>query len=136
MYKRLPVVLLIILCSACTKTKQSACGTQACTDLFASVGVIYKDKDNNPVSVSNFSATDLRTNRALTSTPNPSANLYFAYRVIADDSDLKDLTTDGDNVRVTATSPTGQALSTMFKISGGCNCHVAKVSGPDTIKFN
>src|SRR5882724_664680 len=105
MYKKLPVVLLIILCSACTKNTQSACGTQTCTDVFAAVGVIYKDKDDNGVSVSNFTVTDLRTNKTLTNMTlnNPSANFYFAYRVVADDSNLKDLTTVGDNIRVTAT---------------------------------
>jgi hypothetical protein len=137
MYKRLPIVLLIILCSACTKTRQTACGTQTCTDLYAYIGVMFKDKNNNAVSVANFTVTDLRTNMVLTNNISASADFVPGFRVIVDDSDLKDLTTDGDNVRVTASNPaTSQTINTLFKISGGCNCHVAKLSVPDTIKFN
>jgi len=136
MYKRLPIVLLIIFCSACAKTKQTACGTQACTDLFASVGVLYKDKNNNGVALTNFTVTDLRTNKRLTNVISASANFVPGYWIIADDSNLKDLTTDGDNIQVTAIGPSGQTLSTMFKVSGGCNCHVAKISGPDVVTVN
>jgi hypothetical protein len=48
-----------------------------------------------------------------------------------------DYSTDGDIIKVSATDPaTNQTKSVNMKISGGCNCHVAKISGPDTVKFD
>ncbi|MEO6850064.1 MAG: hypothetical protein ABI203_07480 [Mucilaginibacter sp.] len=67
----------------------------------------------------------------------PSIDLVYGARIVVDDSNRKDLSTDGDNVKVSGTNPvTGQVAMGIFKISGGCNCHVGKLSGPDTIKFN
>lgn len=129
--------MLIVICSACKKSQQkAACGTQPCTDLFGTVGVVFKDKNNNPVSVTHYSVLDLRTNTILTNEISAIANTVAGYMVVVDDNDLKDLTTDGDNVQVTATNPaTGEVKITLFKIAGGCNCHVSKVSGPNTIVF-
>jgi hypothetical protein len=138
MYKKLPIVLVIILCSACTKNQQkAACGTQVCTDIFASIGISFKDKNNNPVNVINFKVLDLRTNKILTNVISTTANFVPGYMIVADDSDLPDLTTAGDNVEVSATNPaTGETKTVLFKIAGGCNCHVSKVSGPDIITFD
>ncbi len=138
MYKKLPIVLFIILCSACTKNQQkSACGTQVCTAIFASIGVSFKDKNNNPVSVTNFKVLDLRTNKVLTNVISTTANFVPGYWIVVDDSDLPDLTTAGDDVEVFATNPaTGETKTVLFKIAGGCNCHVSKVSGPDIITFD
>ena len=138
MKKKLAIaVASLVLFSACRKNTQTACGTQVCTDVFASVGVRFIDKNNSPVQVTGYAVLDLRTNKILYNVISASADLVPGYMIVADDSDLKDLTTDGDNIRVTATNPTtGQTLHTIFKISGGCNCHVGKVSGPDTIQFN
>lgn len=138
MYKKLPIVLFIILCSACTKNQQkSACGTQVCTAIFASIGVSFKDKNNNPVNVTNFKVLDLRTNKVLTNVISTTANFVPGYWIVADDSDLPDLTTAGDDIEVFATNPaTGETKTVLFKIAGGCNCHVSKVSGPDVITFD
>jgi hypothetical protein len=87
--------------------------------------------------VTNFEEIDLRTNKVMTHTYPPGIDFVPGYKIIADDSDLKDLTTEGDSIKVTATNPaTGQIKVTLYKIAGGCNCHVSKVSGPDQIKFD
>lgn len=138
MYRRLSIFMLIVLCAACKKGQQtSACGTQACTALFTSIGVTFKDKNNNAVNVINYKVIDLRTNKEITITPPPNIDVEPGYKVIIDDSSLKDLSSDGDSIQVTATNPaTNEAKATLFKISGGlCNCHVSKLSGPDTIVF-
>jgi hypothetical protein len=138
MYKKLPVLLLIVICSSCTKTQQkNACGTQVCTDIFTSVGVQFTDKNNNRITIENFNALDLRTNKAFVHVPNPAANTVAGYEVVVDDSNLKDLSTEGDNIQVSAKDPfTGQTKTAVLKIAGGCNCHVSKVSGPDIIAFD
>lgn len=130
------IVAVLCLC-ACKKNTQTACGTQVCTDLFATVGVHFVDKNNTPVTVTNYKVIDLRTNKIITHAI-PEGNNYGAgYMEIADDNDLKALSTEGDNIQVSATNPaTGQVITTIFKISGGCNCHVTKISGPDAIQFS
>ncbi len=138
MKRNLWIFVVAALClSACKKNTQMACGTQVCTDLFASVGVHFVDKNNNPVSVSNFTVVDLRTNKPIMHTIPEGLGYNGGYMEILDDNDIKDLSTEGDNIRVSATNPaTGQVITTIFKISGGCNRHVTKISGPDTIQFS
>jgi len=139
MYKISTLFLLLLICFSCNKNSQkSACGAQACTDLFGSVGVMFKDKDNNPVSVTKYSVVDLRTNDTLKKVLSPTANLIAGYEIVVDDSNLKDLSTGGDNLKVSGTNPaTNQVATGIIKVSGGaCNCHVGWVSGPQTITFN
>lgn len=137
MKRSLWIFVAVALClAACKKNTQTACGTQVCTDLFASIGVHFVDKNNNPIVVSNFTVLDLRTHQFITHMT-PEGIHYPGYVEILDDNDIKDLSTEGDNLQVSATNPaTGQVITTIFKISGGCNCHVTKISGPDTIQFN
>ena len=129
--------LPLIALSACTKNAQTACGTQVCTKNFASIIVQFVDKDKQPVQAGNFAILDLRTNKRLYSTLSATANMLPGAMIVADDGNLMELSTDGDDIRVTATNPnTNETLNTNFKIAGGCGCHVSKISGPDTIKFN
>ena len=138
------VTLIIILTAAtlllsCSKSQQtnSACGTQVCTDVFAKVGVSFTDKNNQPVIVSSFEAIDLRTNKPLVHVASPNVDYLAGYEIVADDSNLKDLSTDGDNVKVSATNPaTGEVKTVTLKIAGGCNCHVTKLAGPDKVPFD
>ncbi|HVW15424.1 MAG TPA: hypothetical protein VHB54_16450 [Mucilaginibacter sp.] len=137
MYRKSAVFIGMILLSACKKNLQSnACGTQVCTALFATVIIHFTDNQGNPIAVSNFEVFDLSTNKAM----QPGVANYDLVEgtyVIANDNELKSLSTDGDNIRVTATNPaTGETKMAIFKIAGGCNCHVTKISGPATIQFN
>lgn len=139
MNKNFPILLLLVLlCSACTKTQQRyACGAQVCTALFATVVVHFTDKDNNNVLVTNFKVINLRTNKVIVHVIPPNVNYVMYYQTIVDDNDIKDLSAEGDNIQVSATNPaTGQIKTVIFKIAGGCRCHVTKISGPDTINFD
>jgi hypothetical protein len=137
MLKKLFILLLIVACSACKKNQQkTACGTQICSDYFASVGISFKDKNNNAVNVTNYSVVDLRTNKTLTNVLSTTGNTIVGFMIVVDDSNLKDLSTDGDNVKVSGTNPaTNEIQTATLKIAGGCNCHVSKISGPDVITF-
>ena len=137
MLKRLPVILTIILCSACTKNTKTACGTQVCTALFASVGIHFIDKDGSPVAVTDFTVINLRTNKTIIHAIPEGLNNNAGYKEVVDDNDIKSLSTDGDNLQVSATNPNGnQTKTVVLKIAGGCNCHVTKVSGPDSLQFD
>lgn len=138
-YRILSILMLIVLCTSCKKNQQtSACGLQACTDIFAYVTVGFVDKNNAPVTLSNFTEVNLRTNKTMTHTYPPAVDFAAGYAIIADDSDLKNLSSGGDTLKVTATnSATGQTKTVLFKVSGGtCNCHVTKVAGPDKVVFD
>ena len=136
MNRYLLIVFAVLTLSGCKKTQQTACGTQVCTDLFASVGVHYFDQNNYPVVVKDFKVMDLRT-RQVISHVTPANSVPSNYMEVVDDNDKEDLSTEGDNVQVSATDPTtNQNKAVVLKIAGGCNCHVTKLSGPDTIRFN
>jgi hypothetical protein len=139
MLKKLLVVLLIACSFGCHKNQQqSACGTgQVCTALFASIGIRFTDKDGNPIAVKNYSAINQRTHLAMVNS-NPPINPYgIGYYVVADDSARSQLSTEGDDVLVSATDPaTNQTKTTTFKLSGGCNCHVDKLSGVEKVAFD
>lgn len=139
MFRKFSILMLIVLCVACKKGTQTAgCGMQACSDHFVYVTVGFFDKNNAPANLTNFTEVNLRTNKAMTHTYPPAIDFAAGYVIIADDSDLRDLSSSGDTIKVTATnSASGQTIGTLFKISGGtCNCHVTKVAGPDKVIFD
>ena len=138
MYKKLIILFAAaVSLASCNKTKQKTpCGAQVCTDLFASVGVHYADNTGNPIAVTNFTVFNVSSNKKL----NPGYNvglLVLGYYIVATDNNKMDYSTEGDIIKVSATDPsTNQTKDVNLKISGGCNCHVARLSGPDTVRFN
>jgi hypothetical protein len=138
MYKKL-IILFVAAASlaSCNKTKQKTpCGTQICTDLFATVGINYADNAGKPIAVTNFTVFNVSSNKQLTPGYNVGLLVYGHY-IVATDNNKMDYSTDGDIIKVSATDPvTNQTKAVNMKISGGCNCHVAKISGPDTVKFD
>jgi hypothetical protein len=137
MRKILTLLMFILLGTACHEGNvKPGCPLVACTDIFASIGVTFVDSAGQPIAIQNFQAIDLRTNLRIIPEVQ-TALLIRGFYIIADDSDLKDLSTDGDDIQVSATNPlTHQTKTVIFKIAGGCNCHVTKLSGPDQIKFD
>ncbi len=137
MTRKILIVLLVACCLGCSKIQRDVvdCPAQPCTLVFASINVQFKDKNGNAVEVKNFTAVNQRTNENLSST---SAGMNGAgYYTIVDDGMRSKLSTKGDDVVVTAIHPTnGQTKSATYKISGGCNCHVERISGPQTITFD
>ena len=138
MLKKIAVLLIIIISTSCNKSHQEepACPLKVCTDVFTTIGISFTDNKGNPIAVENLLVLDLRTSASLPLEVNGIFYILGYYR-IADDSDLSQLSTGGDDIQVTATDPaTNQTITTLFKIAGGCNCHVTKISGPNQVTFN
>ncbi|RYU90149.1 hypothetical protein EWM62_11450 [Mucilaginibacter terrigena] len=140
MYKKLLLVLMLAGgLSACKNTENdSACGTQMCTASFAYIGVMIKDSNGDTVKLSALTVVNLRTNKSVTPPEYPGAVDFMEGSVlIASDNNRADFSTKGDEVEITATSEaTGQVKKFTMKISGGCNCHIEKISGPETVTFD
>ena len=138
MCRKLAMLLMIVISSACVKNQpKTGCGTQICTKIFVSTSVHFTDNKGQPVAVQNFSATNQRTHLKLMRTIPQNEMLVLGYYIVANDSMLDQLSTDGDDILLTATYPaTNQTKTAIVKVSGGCNCHVAKLSGPDIIAFD
>ncbi|MES2809188.1 MAG: hypothetical protein V4619_11210 [Bacteroidota bacterium] len=137
MIKKLFALLLIASLLGCEKKQEKVgCAPKECTLSFAMLGVNYTDKDGAAVFVKNFSVINQRTQ--LSVLPTTQQDMFVkGYYVITDDSKKDKFSTEGDNVIVSATyEATGQTKTATFKISGGCNCHINKISGPQTISFD
>lgn len=141
MIKRFLLVLSLafsfISCHKTQQQKQTPCGTQVCTDLFAVVSIKFTDKNGNAIAVQSYSVTNLRTHLKIIDPGSASIDLVYGSYIVADDSAKSQLSTDGDDVLVSATDPsTNQTKTVTLKLSGGCNCHVNKVSGVGTVAFD
>jgi hypothetical protein len=139
MIKKLFLLLMIGACLSCHKTpvQQTGCKTQVCTDLFAIITIKFTDKNGNAIAVQDYSVTNQRTHLKIVNTGSAAIDLIYGSYIVADDSAKSQLSTDCDDVLISATNPTTyQTKTTTFKITGGCNCHVAKVSGADTVAFD
>ncbi|WP_121812692.1 hypothetical protein [Mucilaginibacter kameinonensis] len=126
---------------SCKKHNQQAgCPSQACTQEFASITVHFVTKDGLPTPGKNVTVINLRTHEAIIAKGNGGAvipsigpNLF----TIATDNNKSEFSTEGDDVELTATDVVTNITKTAtFKISGGCNCHISKISGPDKIVFD
>jgi hypothetical protein len=137
MIKKTFALLLIASLLSCEKKQQSVgCHTGACTLSFAMLGVHFEDKNGNPVTVQNLTAVNQRT-KASVLPASKQGITEPGYYIITDDSMRDKFSDSGDEVTVTATnSATGQSKTATFKVSGGCNCHVEKLSGTQTIAFD
>jgi hypothetical protein len=125
--------LLIVGCGKNQQPRLSCNGTGVCTLEFASVNILFTDNADKPVNVQNFSAVNQRTGLKLDVTPGSSMSV--GSYTIANDNTRDQLSDEGDNILVSGTYA-GQTKTALLKISGGCNCHVKKESGPSTIKFD
>jgi hypothetical protein len=125
--------------SACTKnSKNTACNIQqACTEEFRSFGIQFVNSAGDNVEVKDVTVVNLRTNKPIVARnvldPGFSPNIYF----VATDSNKDEFSSEGDEVKITATSTgSNKTAFAIVKISGGsCNCHISKISGPDKIVF-
>ncbi|PAW93498.1 hypothetical protein CKK33_08340 [Mucilaginibacter sp. MD40] len=137
--KRLCILLLVLVCglSACKKNK-GGCAAQVCTDEFASVGIVFTNSDGSAVALSDIEVINLRTNKPVQRPPMPPTIDYVAgFVLLANDNTKAEFSSKGDDVRVTVkSSQTDKVKSVTLKIAGGCNCHVSKLSGPDTVAFD
>lgn len=141
MFKKLLVLLIIASTLGCHKKTQeenSACNPNGvCTTLYAIVTIKFTDKNGNAMAVQNYSVTNQRTHLKIVNSGSAYIDLIYGAYIVADDSARSQLSTDGDDVLISATNPTtNQTKTVTLKISGGCNCHVGKVSGVETVAFD
>lgn len=87
-----------------------------------------------------ITAINLRTHLAIIAKRNggpPSPTVGPHLYTIATDNNKSEFSTEGDDVELTVTNvETGVTQTIAFKISGGCNCHINKLSGPIQIVLN
>ena len=138
MLKRWILIFLVAFNAACRQSpEQPGCVTQICTQIFVTIGIHFTDNTGKPIAITDFSAMNQRTHLKLLRTTPQNEMLVIGYYVVADDGMKSQLSTDGDDILITATNPsTHQTKTVTLKVSGGCNCHVAKISGPDTVAFD
>lgn len=112
------------------------CGPKMCTAEFAGITVKFVDKAGNSVVIKDFKSINNRTGLNVKYAGSNAVSVVNQY-ANATDSDLKDFSETGDEVLVAGTHPTtGQVKTEIFKVSGGCACHIRKLSGPTEIVFD
>jgi hypothetical protein len=134
------IICLVVIAgfaSCSKKLKTDGCPTgQMCTMIFTTLSVNFVDKAGKPVAVKDVKVLNLRTNTAILAQGMSSMVTQTGSYVFVTDANKKQLSTGGDDLKVTATNAvTNKMVSAIIKVSGGCNCHVAKVSGADSIVF-
>jgi hypothetical protein len=136
--KTIACLVVIIGFAACSKKiKSGGCPTgQMCTMQFATLSINFVDKAGKAVTVKNVKVLNLRTNTAILAEGMSSMVHQAGSYVFVTDANKKQLSTEGDDLRITATNAlTNKTVSAILRVSGGCNCHVSKVSGADDIVF-
>src|SRR5579863_7834719 len=116
------IILMIVIMTSCTKSqqKQSACGTQVCTDIFAEITISFFDNTSQQIVVNNYTAVNLRTNEVLHDNKVLVTGTFPPTYDVADDGDLKKIAADGDNILVSGTDPaTGQVKTAVIRVEGG-----------------
>jgi len=139
MRKLLLLILPVVLFISCESLEKSAkdCSPQACTMLFATVSVKFTDSNGNLLAVKNYAAINKRTNKSMLNDFIPDTVYAKGYYPVVTDANLNDLSGEGDIIVVKASHPiTNATKEIQFLVSGGkCACHVEKISGPDTVRF-
>jgi hypothetical protein len=138
--KTIAALLVVAGLLACSKKNYDTAGcpqNQICTDEFVAIGVQFVNKAFNTVRIKDITVTNLRTNAAIVAKnvidPGFSPDTYF----IATDSNKSEFSTQGDDIKITATdAATGKTATAILKISGGCNCHILNLSGNNKIVFD
>jgi hypothetical protein len=136
--KILAAIIIVAGFAACSKKlKPAGCPTdQVCTMIFTTLSVNFVDKAGNPVTVKDVKVLNLRTNVAILAQGMGSMVSQPGKYTFITDANKKQLSTEGDDLRITATNAANNKMATaVIKVSGGCNCHVSKVSGADNIVF-
>ncbi|RVU02011.1 hypothetical protein EOD41_08655 [Mucilaginibacter limnophilus] len=136
MKKVLLAVTAIAFLASCKEStvKLRKCPDLVCTENFASVTIEFV-KGGQSFKVIDYSAVNQRTGDTLV---HAKSELPEGMYVVADDSDVKELSEKGDEIKVTGTdSLTNKTKTAIIKITGGeCACHVEKISGPEQISFD
>lgn len=132
------LLLAAFVFSACSPKTTGGCPTgQMCTMIFTTITVEFADAAGKPVKVKNVEIFNRSSNKPIVAVGIKGPEFVLDKYVIVTDANKKELSSNGDDITVTATSiATGKTVTGVYKVSGGCNCHVQKISGPDKIVFN
>lgn len=135
--KPLLCIILALLLGSCHSEEQAPCENLVCTQEFRTITMKFTDTNGDPLLVKDFKSINLRTNKELSSTNNDATIFTKGVYIVASDINLRDLSNEGDHIKISATHPTNGTLKVAdFVVSGGtCNCHVSKISGPEIISF-
>jgi hypothetical protein len=128
------ILILCLFLASCSGYDPEVCEDVVCTTEFRTITVKFVDEFGNPQIVKDYTAVNKLTGRSMTQMSNMFGSGTY---VVASDSDLKELSEKGDIVLVSAINPKNNAkVSAEFVISGGlCICHIAKISGPESVKI-
>lgn len=136
------LILALMLAStllSCEKNKtDSACEEKTCTEEFRSLTVKFVDNKGLPAGLKTFNVINQRTGENVYATSAALSNLAKGSYLIVDDRNTKNLSEEGDDLKITGTSEeTNQVKSAIIKVKGGqCACHIEKLSGPEQIAFD
>jgi len=129
----LTFVLLLLLFVSCKN--EGGNGQIACTEIFFSVNVAFKDAEGNFMDVNEYTSVNTRTNKVLSS-GKASNTAPLGHYLVTDDNDRKGFSRSGDIVLVSAKHPITEIVKTAeFKIAAD-ECHINKISGPTIIIFD
>ena len=132
---RLPFFLAIIILSSCSENI-TTCENKLCTEELVSVNVKFIDSNGNPLIVKDYESKNLRTGKLLKGANAIDTTIAKGFYAVASDGNLRELNSS-DKVLISAKHPATNVLKQAeFTVSGGeCECHVAKIAGPDEVKF-
>lgn len=126
-------LLLALMASACSMSTTVGCpANQICTEIFTSVGTRFVDRNGNNVAVTGFEVFNQRTHKKIEPRGVLPYGSGFQNYTIVTDANRKELSTEGDDIKVTAMYG-NRKIEAFYKISGGCNCHVERLAGPEKI---
>jgi len=122
------LVLSVTLLGACSSTNEAVC-----TALFATITVAAHDTAGHPVQGPlEIVDTIRRTGQAIVMSQDYSGIGTGGSYAIFDDNQLKKILPGGDSVRVSGAGAAGR-FSADYVFGAPDRCHVAKLSGPDTV---
>lgn len=106
--------------------------------VFASVMLKFVNNKGAGAEVKDFKVVNQRTGEKLQANSSISINTIKGAFVVVDDGNIKSLSEQGDDLKITGTSvETKQTKSVVIKVRGGkCACHIGKVSGQDQVAFD
>lgn len=134
MKQTLLLFAVITVLSACNAQKTADCPNVMCTQDFRYITVKLLSGSGGEPDMKNYEVKFKSSGKKLNSNPGPDAAANPNTLVIADDSNLKELSPKGDVMILSIRRNDGSSIDVPYTISGGvCNCHVSKVSGPDEI---
>lgn len=123
--------LLTLLAGGCVLQDQPSCRQQACTELFAMVTVTIVDSSDRPVDGLTTTTTNLDNGARVPTTSGLGSGIY----VVVDDNFLREPRegTASHTLLFTAQGTDGTVNADYEIRARECDCHVEKLSGPDTL---